>query len=243
MKIFFQKHFPLDADATRQFHSQLQASLPGQGVILDVGCGDLQAVACYRTSDRLIWGTDFLEHPRLRDRDWFRPLGVDGSIPFPSKSVDLVTALWVLEHVTQPKIFFGEVSRVLRPGGRFIALTADARHYVTWLIRLLAYLPHSITQWIVKRLYGRPSDDTHCTHFRVNTPAQLRRAAHQHGLRFVELQRVANPDYFSFWQPLRRAAIVMDCTLEKLFPGRGKLYFVVTLEKPLHGSTVRNKAA
>src|SRR5262245_46552352 len=114
MNNFFQKHLLLDGDATRQFHSQLQALLPEQGVILDVGCGDLQALACYRTSGRLIWGTDFQEHPRLRDREWFRPLDADGTIPFPSESVDVVTALWVLEHVAQPKIFFSEVSRVLR---------------------------------------------------------------------------------------------------------------------------------
>src|SRR5262249_6352335 len=211
--------------------------------VLDLGCGDLHALARYRTPNRQIWGTDFQAHPRLRDREWFRAMGRDSAIPFSAESFDIVAALWVLEHVAQPARFLDEVTRVLRPGGLFIVLTADARHYVTWLTRLLAGLPHSVTQTIVKRLYGRPPDDTHCTHSRLNSPAQLRSAARNAGLRVAELQRVANPDYFSFWQPLRRAAIVTDWMLEKLFPGRGRLYFVATLQKPMQSNSVQRQAA
>src|SRR5262245_34506360 len=156
MEAFLQKYFPEDGDAMPRFHGQLESVLPEQGALLDLGCGDLQSLACYRTTARQVWGADFQAHPRLHDCAWFRPLSPDGTIPFSAESFDAVTAVWVLEHVAEPAKFLGEVSRVLRPGGQFIAITVDARHYVAWLTRFLACLPHSVTQTIVKRLYGRP---------------------------------------------------------------------------------------
>src|SRR5262245_55481813 len=113
MDAFFCKHFPHDDDATRRFHRQLHACLPDQGAVLDLGCGDLHALARYRTPNRQIWGTDFQAHPRLRDREWFRAMGRDSAIPFSAESFDIVAALWVLEHVAQPVRFLDEVSRVL----------------------------------------------------------------------------------------------------------------------------------
>jgi SAM-dependent methyltransferase len=227
----YRRFFPHEPDATGAFHQAVEACLPERGAILDLGCGDHRALACHRTPDRQVWGVDFAAHPRLEHREFFRELAPDGAIPFPDDSFDVVAALWVVEHVAEPESFLREVARVLKPGGCFVALTADARHYVTWMIRLLQTLPHAVTQRIVFRLYGRPPADTHPTCFRLNTPGRIDRTAALTGLSRTELRRFANPNYLSFCPPLRRAAIVADWLLEKFLPGWGRIYFVVTLQK------------
>jgi hypothetical protein len=134
------------------------------------------------------------------------------------------------------------VARILRPGGHFVALTINGLHYVTWITRLLHLLPHEAIQALVCRLYGRPPEDTFPTYFRLNTLPALRRAARAAGLELASLVRFANPDYFSFWPPLRRAAVVLDWCLERFCPGLGRIYLVVTLCKPAAAIQVRRAA-
>jgi ubiquinone/menaquinone biosynthesis C-methylase UbiE len=157
----------------------------------------------------------------------------DGSIPFPDQSFNLVTARWVLEHVESPQHFLAEVKRVLVPGGQFIALTVNAVHYVTLLVRLFHLLPHAVTQGLVRRLYGRASQDTFRTHYRMNTPAAVRRQARRAGLEVVSITRLANPDYFRFWRPMRSAAVLLDWLLERAGTELGRVYMIVSLRRPL----------
>lgn len=232
MDAFFRRFFPNDYDVVTAFHARLKELLPAEGAVLDLGCGDHRQLAPYRTPKRQVWGTDFSTHPRLADTAWFRPLRSSGEIPFPARSFDLVASAWVLEHVMAPVRFLREVNRVLRPGGNFLALTCNGRHYVTWINRLLHGLPHAVTQRLVERLYGRAPHDTHPAHFRLNTPRQLRRAANRTGLRIAEIRPWANADYFAFCTPLCHAAVLADWMLERILPGMGRLYMMVTLEKP-----------
>jgi SAM-dependent methyltransferase len=218
-------------DAIAAYHVELQSRLPQAGRVLDLGCGSNAQLAPYRTPRREVWGVDFHPHPRLEHGAWFRSLAPDGGIPFPARTFDVVACSWVLEHVAAPARFLHEVSRVLRPGGCLVALTPHGVHYAACMIRLLDLLPHSITQGLVRLLYGRPQHDTFPTQYRLNTLAQLRRAARAAGMGITAVARYPNQGYFSFWEPLRRAAIVTDWALDRLRPGLGRLYLVATLHK------------
>lgn len=51
--------------------------------------------------------------------------GIGEYLPFPARSFDAVLAFWSLNHVDDPETVFGEVHRVLRPGGRFLIVLED----------------------------------------------------------------------------------------------------------------------
>jgi len=240
MDPFFRQFFPEDANALDGYHQEVQRRLTEEADVLDLGCGDNGQLARYRSPRRQVWGADFHRHPQLKYAEWFRPLGEDGRIPFSAGSLDLITACWVLEHVADPPAFLGEVARVLRPGGHFIALTINAAHYVTWMIRLIHLLPHAFTQEVVRRLYGRSHHDTFPTHYQLNTVNQIKRAIRATGLDLTAAIHFANPDYFSFSKLLRRAAIVADWFLEQWFPGMGRLYVVTVMQKDETGNESMN---
>ena len=155
----------------------------------------------------------------------------------------MVVSRWVLEHVTHPETFLAEVARVLRPGGVFVSLTVNARHYVPWLARLLHLAPHSWTQQLMRCLHGRAEEDTFPTCYRMNSLAQVRRAAQKTGLDLQASRFYASPEYFGFSSVLYALAALADRVLEGLWPGLGRIYWVVSLRKARNGPVTTRQAA
>lgn len=50
------------------------------------------------------------------------------ALPFPADAFDLVVAAWVLFHVEHIDVGLGEIARVLRSGGRLVAVTNSEHH-------------------------------------------------------------------------------------------------------------------
>jgi SAM-dependent methyltransferase len=228
----FQYWFPGELDPVAHFHHVVHDHVTDAGRMLDLGCGDNRTFDRYRNGQREIWGSDFERHPDLAEPRWFRPLRPDGTTAYPDNWFDLIGACWVLEHVTDPESFLTELKRILRPGGVFVGLTVNAWHYVTGLIRTVGQLPHSVTQWLVRRLYGRAEHDTFPTVYRMNTASAMRRLCRQHGLELVALPRIASSDYFRIQAQLGKAAVLLDWTLDRVTAELGRLYFVAVLRKP-----------
>jgi SAM-dependent methyltransferase len=228
----FERWFPGELDPVAHFHHVLQEHVGEASRMLDLGCGDNRTFDRYRNGRREVWGSDFEWHPDLAEPRWFRPLGTDGTTPYPDDWFDVIGSCWVLEHVTDPDVFLNEVKRILRPGGMFIGLTVNAWHYVTGLIRTVGLLPHSVTQWLVRRLYGRAEHDTFPTVYRMNTASAMRRLCRRHGLELVAVPRIASSDYFRFQPLLGKSAVLLDWTLDRLTAELGRLYFVAVLRKP-----------
>lgn len=64
-------------------------------------------------------------------------LNVDPALPFPDASFDDVTCCVSVDYLVRPMEVFGEVARVLRPGGRFV-VTFSNRCFPTKAIRAVA---------------------------------------------------------------------------------------------------------
>ena len=182
--------------------SQLEAIVRGyatrEASVLDLGCGRGGVVELIWRDVRLAAGLD-PDAPSLTGRRApGMPIlrGVGEHLPFASGSFDLVVCVWVLEHLREPSTVFGEVARVLRPGGHFVFLTPNLRNPLLVLNRIGKTLPQLQTR-LVSRFYGRHEADTFPVQYRANTVGALRRLAAASGLEVAELRVVPDPTYLA----------------------------------------------
>lgn len=104
----------------------------GPRAILEVGCGT-GAFAERMTADNpgaTVIATDQSERfvELTADRGVDARLADVQDLPFADASFDLVAAMWMLYHVPDLERGLAEVRRVLRPGGRFLAVTNGDEH-------------------------------------------------------------------------------------------------------------------
>ena len=105
---------------------------PNQGRLLDVGCGKGDIVVAALDKNWDAFGIEHFSHGSgtnirsvLKSRNLFgiKVFEYDGiQFPFTDAYFDIVISNQVLEHVPDVNVILGEVSRVLRPGGKFICV-------------------------------------------------------------------------------------------------------------------------
>ena len=150
------------------------------------------------------------------------------AIPFRAMTFQIVTALWLLEHLPDPAVVFREIHRVLRspdpvsgkPNGIFIFLTPNASHPLL-ITNYLSLLFPTIQRRLIPRLYARAEADTFPVRYRANTPRALRALCRQTGFD-LDLRLIPDPTYTAFNDPLFRLSI----WLENLIPASFKIHLV-----------------
>jgi SAM-dependent methyltransferase len=92
-----------------------------RGRLLDCGCGDVPYYGMYRDQvDEVVcvdWSAS--EHGRQHVDE---EVDLNGLLPFTSARFDTVILADVLEHIAEPMRLLREISRVLAPGGKLIAM-------------------------------------------------------------------------------------------------------------------------
>jgi ubiquinone/menaquinone biosynthesis C-methylase UbiE len=91
------------------------ADLPSRSVLADIGTGPGQFQKAFDRIDTFI-GIDFRPYEPVS-----LVADLTGRLPLRDGAVDIVTASNTLEHIPDTEAMLGEIARVLKPGGTFIA--------------------------------------------------------------------------------------------------------------------------
>jgi SAM-dependent methyltransferase len=217
-----------DADL---FREEILRILRVDATVLDLGAGDgLVGKMGFRGLVRRVSGVDpdprVLENPLLDEAK----IGRAESIPYPDESFDVVFANNVLEHIESPDLAFREISRVLKPGGVFLAKTPNRWHYVPLIA---SWTPH----WFHLRFNkwrGRSTAMTFPTCYRANSPRVIEKLARRASL---DVQRISliegRPEYLRLTVPTYIAGWLYE-RFVNLTPGmsRFRVVMISHLEKP-----------
>lgn len=97
------------------------------GRFLDIGCAGGEFIEIMSALGWDCFGMDLFDNRKenLPTNIDFR-FGFLNEIAYPDNFFDGISAWGVFEHLLSPKIYFNEVSRILKPGGRFVILVSNA---------------------------------------------------------------------------------------------------------------------
>jgi SAM-dependent methyltransferase len=171
-------------DGTVEFWGRVNAVLPPDPVVVDLGAGRgmfLEDPSRFRRGlhdigprcARLI-GLDVdpvvRDNPAVHESHVIDPAG---RFPLEDASVDVLVSDWTFEHVTDPAHTAAEIDRVLRPGGWLCARTPRKWGAIGLPTMLV---PNQLHTAVLRRLQpGKRSVDTFPTAYRMNSHAALRR--------------------------------------------------------------------
>ena len=213
------------------FRERILAHIKPDSTVLDLGAGagivsqmnfkGLAGKVCGVDLDPRVVDNPMLDEGRVSDA---------GEIPYGDGLFDVVISDNVLEHLDAPLAVYGEVARVLKPGGVFLFKTPNKWHYMPTIARLT---PHGFHQF-VNRLRGRAEVDTYPTRYRTNTKGDVLRLAAESGLKVESVERIeGRPEYLRMFWPtyllgMFYERLVNSSTLLEPF----RILLVGTLRKP-----------
>ena len=166
-----------------------------------------------------------LEH-RLLDA---RVMGLGGQSPFREATFDLATANMVVEHVDDCAGFLADISRILKPGGRFVFHTPNLSNY---LVYIASKTPEFLKDSIVWVLEQRKEEDRFLTHYRMNRVQDIRRHAAAAGLEVEELRVVGSVGSFGRLGPLGLIECFFLKAAQSFAGGRYRSNIICSLRKP-----------
>lgn len=178
------------------FEKAVEAYLKPTDTLLDGGCGYTAPVLrkYLGKASRLI-GIDMVEFPEpIPGIELYN--GDMGHTGLEDGTVDLVMCRSVMEHVDDPETVYREMYRVLKPGGRFVFLTANLWDYASLIAKLV---PNSLHPWVVSKTEGRAEKDVFPIRYRTNTRGAVEHWCRVSGFEVEGFQHLGQyPCYFMF---------------------------------------------
>jgi SAM-dependent methyltransferase len=222
--------------------AQVERRLSRESVLLDAGCGRAApTLAKFQGKAKRLIGIDLVAFAPFAGGIELRRCDLSAT-GLAECSVDLMYSQAVMEHIAEPGPVFSEIARVLKPGGAYIALTANKWDYASLIARLI---PNRFHPWIVRRTEGREEQDVFPTVYRANTRRDIARYAARHGLELAEFRYLGQyPSYFMFNGALFFLATLYQKLIERvphLHCLQGWIYFV--LVKPGESPAETREAA
>ena len=145
-------------------------------MLVDVGCGIGRFLEYAGDLTENYIGVDVVRHPGLSEDAAFYRADLDReSIPVPPASADIVATLETIEHLESPRLFFGELVRILKPGGWLVLSTPNQLSVLSLLCL------------IVRGRFVAFQDAYYPVHRTALLPVDLERIAGEFGLAEIAL--------------------------------------------------------
>lgn len=170
---------------------------PSPTRVLDIGAGE--GIAQSITYQRVVaqhcdelWGVEPDESIERTDNVFHNyQHALLETADLPESYFDVAYAFMVMEHVQDPDAFLSAMARCLKPGGVFIFMTPNKKHYFSILTSLLKTL--RVEEFLLRVLRGKSEvEDYHYpVAYKCNTPKQIDPVATRLGLeqpRYVFLE-------------------------------------------------------
>lgn len=225
------KYYAESTHPYRTYEQRVDSLLKPGSTLLDAGCGrSVPVLKKYLGRAGRLIGVELVEFTDV-------PPGIEtynadlAKMPLADACVDLIMSRSVFEHLSDPESVYREFSRVLRPGGAVVFLTANMWDYGTLVARLV---PNRFHAGIVRHVEGRAEEDTFPTAYKTNTRADVDRLSASAGLRVESFEYLSQyPNYLMF----NGALFFLGTGFEKLISRFDALRFLrgwimVTLRKP-----------
>lgn len=196
--------------------------------ILDIGCGHGGLMESVYKKTAFTYGID--PDKRALDKNKIikhKHCGTVESMPYADSFFDVVVSAFVLEHLEDPTKAFTEIHRVLKPGGRVVFLTPNARNYNVWIIRLI---PEHFHDFFTRKLYGRQEHDTFSKFYRINSAKQIKSILSPIGFKEEKLLLNGDPTYISFNNFLFKFSCFLENIIDKYFQS-AKVHLIGVYEK------------
>ena len=225
------RHYPMSERPVEIFLSRLKALGGPKRALLEVGCGRSAGFLRTLSGDYgSLYGFDPEVPAPLQEGNIRVAPGFAEHLELKDESVDVLTSIDVLEHLVDPKKAFQEFIRVLRPGGRILAMTPNKLHPPIFAARILS---HGVRQKINGFVTGTKDEDTFPAFYKLNTVPSFHRLADELGLKVISAEYITNhPQYLMFSRLCYRMGVIVERNLVTL-PAFAPLrqYIIAELEK------------
>lgn len=145
---------------------------------------------------------DILANPSVHER---HQCSLEDFAQEEQRKFDVLLAVMVLEHISDPLAFFTACRYLLKPGGMFFAVTPNMWHYFGLLTKACARL--NIEDWILDRLIGAEQKTQYHfpTTYRINSLRTIRSMLTLTDFQHVEFRCLDVPTGYNYVipEPLR----------------------------------------
>ena len=177
------------AESSQYVYQRILRKRVAPGAIwIDAGCGTSVMPDWVRgqseiiDSAKIIIGMDALADALAHNKQLSRRVAGDVEhLPFSDRSVSLITANMVVEHIEHPAAALREIQRILVPDGCFVFHTTNKRHYLVFVASLL---PQWFKDIVVRSTESR---DPFKAFYRMNTVRKIEKLSKAVGLLVDEI--------------------------------------------------------